>query len=267
MSADADPETTELEKRVRIHPVATMRQLARSALDTLFPPLCLKCTTRINAHNALCPACWRRIDFIRSPLCDRLGIPLPYATGSNPDAAVISAAALADPPAFDRARAVARYDGLMRDLIHGFKFGDCHNAKRLFGRWLAEAGTELLADADLLVPVPLARLRLLSRRFNQAQIVAAETGRLTGKRVSSFALRRARSTPQQVGLSRQQRLKNVAGAFEIPPGRHRLIAGKAIVLIDDVITTGATASAAARALKAAGAARVDVLALALVVDG
>lgn len=235
-------------------------RIGRAALDVLLPPLCLGCQTRIMDHDALCPACWQQIAFIRPPLCDRLGMPLPVDTGGL----MISAAAVADPPDYDRARAVARFDGLMRVLIHGFKFHDSHNARRLFGRWMAVAGQDLLADADVLVPVPLARWRLLSRRFNQAQILAAEASRLAGKPVNPFALVRRRSTGHQVGLTRTQRLKNVAGAFRVPSNELPNVSGKAILLVDDVITSGATASAAAVALKRAGARRVDVLALAIV---
>lgn len=246
--------------RSLVSPGRALARLGRAALDLVLPPLCLGCQTRIMDHDALCPTCWRQIAFIRPPLCDKLGIPLVIDTGG----VMLSAAAIADPPDYDRARAVARFDGLMRVLVHGFKFHDNHNARRLFGRWMAVAGQDLLADADLLVPVPLARWRLLSRRFNQAQIVAAEVGRRTEKPVNPFALVRSRSTEHQVGLTRAQRLRNVAGVFRVPPNELPNISGKAIVLIDDVITTGATASAAARALKRAGARRVDVLALALV---
>jgi ComF family protein len=236
--------------------------LGRAALDVVLPPLCLGCTTRIMTHDALCPACWRQIDFVRPPLCDRLGLPLPYDTGGP----MLSAAAVADPPDFDRARAVACFDGPMRKLVHAFKFHDSHNARRLFGRWLAEAGRELLAGADLLVPVPLSRRRLLSRRFNQAQILAVEAGRLVRKPVKPFALVRTRSTAHQIGLTRAQRARNVAGVFRVPQSELPIVSGKAIVLIDDVITSGATASAAAAALKRAGALRVDVLALAIVAN-
>ena len=152
----------------------------------------------------------------------------------------------------------------MRELIHAFKFHDNHNCRRLFGRWLTQAGQEIIADADLLIPIPLARWRLLSRRFNQAQILAGEIARLTGKPVKTFALGRHRPTGHQIGLTRAQRRRNVAGAFHVPPNAAPAIAGKAIVLVDDIITSGATASAAASALKRAGARRVDVLALALV---
>lgn len=154
----------------------------------------------------------------------------------------------------------------MRRLIHDLKFRDCHDARRLFGRWLAEAGRELLVDADLLVPVPLDRLRLVGRRFNQSVVLATAISRRTGINVSPHALVRGRRTKRQVGLTRDQREANVRGAFKVPTGSHAVV-GKRIVLVDDVVTTGATASACAKALKQAGAARVDVLALALVTDG
>jgi ComF family protein len=234
----------------------------RAGLDVVFPPLCLGCQTRLVAHDSLCPACWRGIDFIRPPLCDRLGLPMPYDTGGL----MISAAAAAEPPPFERARAVARYDRLMRDLIHAFKFGDTHDARRLFGRWLNQAGAELIAEADYIVPVPLARLRLLTRRFNQAQLLAAEVSRLSRTTLLPLALVRTRSTAHQIGLTRRERMRNVAGAFTVAPAAVPTISGKSVLLIDDVITTGATVSAAAKALKKAGAVRVDVLALAMVTD-
>ena len=118
------------------------------------PPLCLSCYEPLAAHDALCPLCWQRVAFIGPPLCDRLGQPMPYDTGGR----MISGAAAARPPAWSRARAVAQYEGVMRRLIHDLKYRDRHDARRLFGRWLAEAGAELLADADVIVPVPLAPL-------------------------------------------------------------------------------------------------------------
>lgn len=240
--------------------IRPLTRLGRAALDMLLPPVCLGCRTRIMDHDALCPSCWRQINFVRPPVCDRLGLPLAIDTG----APAVSATAIANPPDYDRARAVASFDGLMRVLIHGFKFHDSHNARRLFGRWLAEAGRELLAEADLIVPVPLARWRLLARRFNQAQILAVEAGRRAGRPVNPFALQRTRSTAHQIGLTRTQRVRNVAGVFRVPQSELPAIAGKAIVLVDDVITSGATASAATRTLKRAGARKVDVLALAIV---
>ena len=126
------------------------------AADLLLPPVCISCRKRAGAHGLLCGDCWARIDFIVPPLCSRLGVPLPYDTGE----ASLSAGAIADPPVYDRARASARYSSTMRDLIQSFKYGDRHEGVPLFGRWMATAGAELLADADLILPVPLYRSRL-----------------------------------------------------------------------------------------------------------
>ena len=233
---------------------------ARSVADTIVPPVCLGCHAPLAVHDALCAPCWGQIEFIGTPLCDRLGIPLPFETGG----AMISAAAVANPPDYDRARAVAAFTGTLQKLVHGFKYSDRHDGRRLFGRWLTAAGAALIADADVLVPIPLNRWRLLNRRFNQSAILANEVARLTGVAVSPLALERVKKTTSQVGLTRVERRANVAGAFRVPPAFVATIAGARVLLIDDVITTGATVNAAARALTKAGAAYVDVLALALV---
>ncbi|MCB1521914.1 MAG: ComF family protein [Hyphomicrobiaceae bacterium] len=230
--------------------------------DVMMPPLCLACHTPLASKNAICADCWRNIDFIRPPLCDRLGIPLPYDAGSG----AISAEAAASPPVYARARAVARYDGVMRDLIHDMKFHDRHDARALFGRWMCEAGAGLIADADILVPIPLHRMKLLRRRFNQSSFLAIEIAAITGLPVAHLALVRSRATQSQIGLTREQRRLNVRGAFEVPTRHRALIAGRRALIVDDVITTGATVTAASRALLDAGATAVDVLALGLVTD-
>ena len=165
-------------------------------LDIVTPPLCLACHTPLASHNSLCPSCWSRIDFIRTPLCDRLGIPLPYDSGMG----TLSAQAIANPPEYGRARYVARYDGVMRQLIHDRKFRDRHDATALFGRWLAIAGQELIAGADVLVPVPLHRLKLLKRRFNQAAILSAELACQTGVPHAPLALVRTRDAELPPGV-------------------------------------------------------------------
>jgi ComF family protein len=208
----------------------------------------------------LCAACWREVHFIRPPLCDVLGIPLPFDTGGR----MLSAAAVAHPPAYGRARAVAHYNGAMRTLVHQLKYADRHDARTLLGRWLAEAGRELLPGIDVIVPVPLGRLRLLQRQFNQAALLAGELARQAGLPMQPLALRRVRSTRSQVGMTREQRRRNVAGAFRTPERHRGAVRDRNVLLLDDVVTTGATVEACARALKRAGAARVDVLALALV---
>ena len=154
----------------------------------------------------------------------------------------------------------------MRELVQSFKYRDRHEGLALFARWLAKAGAELLADADLIVPVPLHTRRLWRRRFNQSAMLAVALGRLCRVPVDCFALKRVRPTASQVGLSADQRRRNVAGAFRVDKDEAPRIAGRKLVVVDDVITTGATAEACARVLKRAGAARVDVLALARVVE-
>jgi predicted amidophosphoribosyltransferase len=184
--------------------------------DVLLPPVCISCRKRAGAHGLLCGDCWTKIDFIAPPLCARLGVPLPYETGEPS----LSAAAVADPPVYDRARAAARYSSTMRDLIQSFKYGDRHEGVPLvFWRWMAAAGAELLADPEVIVPVPLYRSRLWSRRFNQSAMLAQAVGGLTGVPVDCFLLARVKRTHSQVGLTAAQRRKNVAGAFRLTAPR------------------------------------------------
>ena len=230
--------------------------------DVLLPPVCISCRARIGSHGLVCGDCFAQIDFIAPPVCARLGVPLPYDAGEP----CLSAAAIVSPPVYDRARAVARYSETMRDLIQSFKYRDRQEGLRLFNRWLMRAGAELLTDAELIVPVPLYRSRLWWRRFNQSALLAQGVSRLSGIPVDCFVLKRVRRTASQVGLSAEQRKRNVVGAFKIAPPRAPAIKGRRIMLVDDVITTGATAEACARVLKRGGAARVDVLALARAVE-
>jgi ComF family protein len=230
--------------------------------DLLLPPVCISCRERSGSHGLLCGACFAKIDFIAPPICARLGIPLPYDAGEGS----LSAAAIASPPVYDRARAAARYSDTMRELVQSFKYRDRHEGLPLFARWLAKAGAELLDDADLIVPVPLYFSRLWWRRFNQSAMLALALGRLTGVPVDCFALKRVRRTTSQVGLTADQRRRNVAGAFKVDKARAAAVKGKRVVVVDDVIATGATAEACARALKRARAERIDVLALARAIE-
>ena len=131
------------------HVRAGLRRALAAFADIIVPASCLVCRTPVGEHHVLCAPCWREVHFIRPPLCDVLGIPLPFDTGER----TVSAGALARPPAYDRARAVAHFSGSMRTLVHQFKYADRHDARALFGRWLAEAGRELLAGVDVVVPV------------------------------------------------------------------------------------------------------------------
>jgi ComF family protein len=234
----------------------------RYGADLILPPVCLRCYEPLASHGALCAACWRGIDFIRAPLCDRLGLPLTYADSE----VTLSAAAMRRAPDYARARAIARFDGTMRELIHRLKYSDRHELFDLFAPMLRSAGHELIAQADCLVPTPLHRMKLWRRRFNQAAMLAQRLARDTGLPLELDALIRVKQTPSQVDLGWQERRANVEAAFAVPPGRAERVKGRHVLLIDDVITTGATVEACARVLKQAGAKQVDVLALALVAD-
>jgi ComF family protein len=226
-------------------------------LDLVFPPSCLVCRKAVAQNGALCAACWSDIAFIERPFCERLGTPFERDFESP---GMISLEAAANPPAFNRARAVARYDGeKARALAHRLKYYDRLELAEPLGLWMARVGADLLADADLLVPIPLHRLRLFSRRFNQAAALARVVSRESGAPVETLALTRVKPTAPQVGLTRAQRAANLSGAFRVDKERAPLISARNIVLIDDVLTTGATANAATRALLRAGAARVDLL--------
>jgi ComF family protein len=240
------------------------RGAANAALDIVFPPACLACRKAVAAHGALCPACWRLVGFIEKPYCERLGTPFAYDLGVP---GLQSPEAMANPPVYQRARAVARFeDGPVRALIHRLKYGDRMELAKPLGLWMARAGAELLAEADLLVPVPLHRRRLIWRQFNQAHALAEIIGRASGRRVDPFALARVKRTAPQVGLTRSQRADNVQGAFKVPEAGSLAVSGRKVLLIDDVLTSGATLNAAARALLRGGAARVDVLVFARVVS-
>jgi ComF family protein len=238
------------------------RALGRIGLDTLYPPTCLSCRAATGEADALCPACWRAIRFSERPLCERLGTPFEQDLGAG----LLSPQAIADPPVFRRARAVARFeDGPARRLVHRLKYSDRGELARPLGAWMARAGADVLAEADAIVPVPLHALRLWTRRFNQAAALARAIALKTGKPFEPQWLQRVKATRSQVGLSREQRAENVQGAFRASPGAP--IKGRRIVLVDDVLTSGATANAAARALLRAGASEVDLLVFARVVTG
>jgi len=234
---------------------------ARLALDIALPTLCVSCREPVDG-DGVCAECWSKLSFIAQPFCPRLGIPFVYDPGPE----LLSMEAIANPPAYQRARAAVRYDDVARTLVHALKYQDRTDLAPAMGRWMARAGKELLGEAEMLVPVPLHWRRGWSRRYNQSGALARVISRQSGVKVASEALRRVRATEQQIGLSRTERASNVQGAFKVAADRMADIQGRRVILVDDVLTSGATADACARALLRAKAAQVDVLVFARVVD-
>jgi ComF family protein len=237
------------------------RAVLNAALDLALPPLCPACREPVEGRG-LCPACWSKLSFITRPYCERLGIPFVY----DPGPGILSMEAIADPPAYNRARAAVRFDDISRALVHAFKYGDRLDLAPMLGHWTSHAGRELLAEADALVPVPLHWRRSWARRFNQSALLAAAISAESGVPVTAGALKRVKATVQQVGLSRAERAANVQGAFRVPETGKPAVAGRRLVLVDDVLTSGATVDGCARALLRAGAKTVDVLIFARVAD-
>jgi ComF family protein len=238
----------------------TLRAACGLAVDVALPQLCAACREPVE-DSGLCAACWAKLSFIAPPYCERLGIPFAY----DPGPGVLSMEAIADPPAYQRARAAVRYDDIARKLVHAFKYGDRLDLAPTMGLWMANAGRQLLNEADAIVPVPLHWRRQWLRRFNQSALLAEVLSKASGVPVAHLALKRAKATPQQVGLSQSARALNVQGAFRVPPDSKIAVADRRLILVDDVLTSGATVDACARALLRAGAAQVDVLVFARVV--
>ena len=225
-------------------------------LDLVLPPRCIACGEEVHGVDALCVACWRKVTFLGEPCCACCGLPFDHDLGAG----ALCGACVEAPPAFDRARSALRYDDGSRGLILAFKHGDRLHGAPAFGEWMRRAGASLLADADLIMPVPLHWTRLFTRRFNQAALLAHAIHRAGGPRVAPDWLMRRRRTPSQGEFGPEGRQRNVRSAFTLKPGAS--VRGLKIVLVDDVLTTGATLEECARVLKRAGAVRVDALALA-----
>ena len=269
------PGFLEMDEAVTFPPKRTTGLVARGVAgfagavgQLLFPPVCAGCHAAVGRGHSVCATCWAGITFIEPPFCAVLGTPFAYDMGEG----MLSPEAIAEPPPFARLRAAVLYDGLAARLVASLKYGDRTDLTVLMAGWMARAAHELVETADLVVPVPLHRGRLWRRRFNQAAelarlLVRVETRRGHAIAYAPTALVRGKATRSQVGLGREMRRANVRGAFAVPPRWKPSLAGKRVLLVDDVFTTGATVASATRALKRAGVAEVDVLCFARVAVG
>jgi ComF family protein len=240
--------------------------LTKQGLDLLLPAQCLSCRALVDRPGLLCAKCFAGAQAIASPMCRSCGVPLPSTAGVSGLANIDLSCGrcLSEPPVFTRARSVFVYDEVARRLVHDLKYGDRLEGRASFGAWLARAGGEFAAEADLIVPVPLHYIRLVRRRYNQAAVLAKALAHSTRRPLAVDALRRVRPTKSQTGLNADARASNMRGAFAVRKNWTHRIKSAQILLVDDVLTTGATANACARALKRAGAAEVTVLTLARV---
>ncbi len=231
-------------------------------VDVVTPPKCLMCGDPLTTGASLCIPCWQTLHMLDEPVCDCLGTPFEYDQGEG----ALSPAAIADPPHWDKARAATAFNDASRKLIHSLKYQDNHEAGMAMARMMRGPGRKLIEAADIILPVPLHRRRLWERRFNQAAYLTSMIAKSSKKPWASNILLRQKRTRQQVGLTAEERRKNVRKAFTIEPERRPAIEGKTVLLIDDVRTTGATLAACAETLKDSGAVHVHVLTFALVLE-
>ncbi|WP_300553794.1 ComF family protein [Maricaulis sp.] len=237
--------------------------LIEQAADWLWPPECPVSRVRVDRHGRFAAEAWGRLNFIADPQCQRCGRPFPYPGGTMSGALDTCAPCIAKPPRYDRARAPLAYNDAVKPLVLALKNNDRRDMLAACARWMSVAAADLLGRDSLLVPVPLHWRRLAQRRYNQSALLARALGRETGLGVETGSLKRVRATPSQAGRSADGRKRNVAGAFRVEhPER---IAGRPVVLVDDVLTTGATVSACVHQLRRARAAGIDVVTLCRVV--
>jgi ComF family protein len=233
-----------------------LRRLGTAILDGVLPPRCLACGAIVDTPQTLCAPCWRGVLFFAQPWCVVCGLPFPHPHGED----AMCAECARETRSWDRARAVLRYDKNSRHLVLALKHGDRTHLARAFGRWMHRVGAEVLNGADLLVPVPLHWTRLFQRRYNQAALLAQAISSAGGPPVAVDWLVRRRRTPPQGRLGPEARSRNVRAAFAMRPGRS--VAGKRVVIVDDVMTSGATLEECARVLRRAGAKSIGALTLA-----
>jgi ComF family protein len=238
------------------------RALLKRAVDAVLPSRCLGCGEELAAAGGLCAPCWSTLAFIGPPWCRICGRPLPHTAVSDP----VCLKCQDEPPPFDRARSALRYDARSSRLVLGFKRGARFEGVEAFSRWLARAAADLLPETDLILPVPLHRSRLLTRGFNQSAVLAKALAKVVDKPWSPSVLLRHRATRSQQGLQAHERAANITErSFRVRPRRVPAVDGKRVLLVDDVLTTGATLAACTAVLRRAGAATVDVVTLTRVV--
>lgn len=252
-----------MKSEFKLQMLSWLQKSGRSGFGLLFPDTCLSCGVPVAKQGVVCAACWSELHFIEKPYCEVLGAPFGLDFGPG----MVSAEAIANPPDFTRARSATIHTNIARRLVSQLKYGDRTDLARWMSDWMIRAGSELLAETEIIVPIPLHRSRYFMRRYNQSAELGRAIARKSGLPFLPQAMMRARATKKQVGLSRNQRQDNVRRAFHVRPENEILIAGKSVLVIDDVLTTGATANSACKALLNAGATNTNLLTFSQVVPG
>jgi len=241
--------------------LSAVRKVGTAVGNLIWPPVSPLTGSNVGATGQLEAPSWADIHFLDAPWCDTCGLPFAYWVGKGAECGACAARA----PAVHKARAAFAYEDVSRQLVLDFKHGGRLDALDQLARWMVRAGPDVLAGAQALIPVPLHPTRLFSRRYNQSTLLAKAVGKRTGIPVEPDWLVRKRRTPTQAGQSGKARRRNVSGAFAVTARGQSELPGKTVVLIDDVMTTGATFEACAKPLLKSGAVFVNALALSRVV--
>jgi ComF family protein len=244
-------------------PAASVGRLVlRQLLDFALPPRCPGCGSVTQADHSFCLGCWQSLHFLGDPCCACCGHPFAHESGEG----ALCGSCLAYPPRFDRVRAAVAYGEVARKVALKLKYAGRPGVAETLARFMARHVDAGESEA-VLMPVPLHRWRIWKRGYNQSALIARALARRTGLRSEMDLLKRVKATPPLRGLGRKERAETVRGAFVVPPERKAEAKGRTFILVDDVFTTGATAGACAKALKRAGAARVEVICWARVTGG
>jgi ComF family protein len=243
-----------------MHAAASLaRSALRPILDFALPPRCPGCGAVTDEPHRFCLTCWSALTFLGEPCCARCALPFEYGEGAE----VICGRCMAEPPAYDCLRAAVAYGDMARAVALKLKYGGRPGVAETMARFM-ERHLDA-SPAPILAPVPLHRWRIWRRGYNQAALIAGALARRAGLEARLDLVERVKATPVLRGMSPRERKDAVRGAFRVNPKRKAALKGKAVILVDDVYTSGATANACARILRRAGAARVDVLCWARVV--